>query len=171
MTLRLALAMLALLSAMPSMARAQSLEYRVKANYLIRFAAFVDWPGDAFANPTAPITLCIAGKDPFGAELDRAAAGQTAHGRKIALRRGEALAGCHILYAGAGAPAGWAEDVRAAATLTVTDEAVSPERGMIHFVLAANRVRFHADQAAAVKARLTVDSRLLALALSVKAPS
>lgn len=152
-------------------AHAQSLEYRVKANYLIRFAAFVDWPADAFANPTAPMNLCVAGKDPFGAELDRAAANQTAHGRKFTIRRGGELAGCQILYAGAGAPADWAEAVKASPTLTVTDEANGPLRGMIHFVVDASRVRFHADQAAAAKVKLTIDSRLLALALSVKAAS
>jgi hypothetical protein len=39
---------------------------------------------------------------------------------------------------------------------------------MIHFVVAQGRVRFHIDEAAAVRSGLTINSRLLALALSVR---
>ncbi len=82
------------------------LEYAVKANYLVRFTAFVEWPPRAFADPRAPVVICVAGRDPFGATLDRAARGQTAYGRPLTVRRPatrEATAGCHVLYAGAGA--------------------------------------------------------------------
>lgn len=147
-------------------ARAQNLEYAVKANYLVRFAVFVEWPATAFPDATAPLTICVAGRDPFGATLDQAAAAQTAQGRRIRLRRlpGQAGgAGCHIVYLGHGA----AIDV-APGALVVTDAAVSERRGMIHFVLVSNRVRFHIDQTAARQAGLTMSSRLLNLAVSVR---
>jgi len=147
-------------------AQAPNLEYSVKANYLVRFAAFVEWPPQAFDSPQAPVTVCVSGRDPFGAVLDRAAAGQAAHGRPVALRRpanAQAVAGCNILYLGEG---GLAE--APPMTLTVTDEAVSPRHGMIHFVIAQDRVRFHIDRVAAEAAGVSINSRLLNLALSVR---
>ena len=52
--------------------------------------------------------------------------------------------------------------------LLVTDGAVSSDRGMIHFVLDDDRVRFHIDLQAASRSRLSISSRLLNLALSVR---
>lgn len=149
-------------------ARAQTLEYQIKANYLVRFAAFVDWPPSAFDSTAAPLTICVAGQDPFGRALEQAAAAQTAHGRRIALRRtgtGGELGGCQIVYLGRGAVA---QPEPAAARLVVSDSAVSARRAMIHFVIASNRVRFHIDRTAAQRAGLGIGSRLLNLAVDVR---
>lgn len=143
------------------------LEYSVKANYLVRFAAFVEWPASAFADSQTPVSICVLGRDPFGPALDRAARAQTARGRALAVRRpatAEAAANCHILYLGRGAPAIEARS----GLLVVTDAAVSERRGMIHFVISDARVRFHIDLQAASRERLSVSSRLLNLALSVQ---
>lgn len=150
----------------------QSLEYPVKASYLVRFAAFVDWPGHAFASQQAPVTICVVGRDPFGALLDRTAATQTAHGRRLAVRRPVSAAGledCHIAYLGPGAPTASIQALNAApSVLTVTDSAASARRGMINFVVSENRVRFQVDLEAATRDGLSISSRLLNLALSVR---
>lgn len=161
-------------AATPAMAQAASggsLEYSVKANYLVRFAAFVEWPPRAFANGEAPVVICVAGRDPFGATLDRAARGQTAHGRPLTVRRAatrESVAGCHILYVGAGAEALITTAAGQPGLLMVTDAATAPVRGTIHFALSEARVRFHIDQQAATRSGLGISSRLLNLALSVR---
>lgn len=146
-----------------------SLEYSVKANYLVRFAAFVEWPGASFADSRSPVVICVVGRDPFDGALERAARAQTAHGRAIAVRRpgtAEAAAGCHILYVGRGGgslvPSGHRP------VLLVSDGAISSDRGMIHFVVSDERVRFHIDLQAASRGRLSISSRLLNLALSVR---
>ena len=147
------------------------LEYAVKANYLVRFSAFVEWPPRAFADARAPVVICVAGRDPFGATLDRAAREQTAHGRALTVRRPatrEATAGCHILYAGAGAESLIPPAAGQTGLLLVTDSTVAPQRGAIHFVLSDARVRFHIDQQAATRNGLAISSRLLNLALSVR---
>ena len=162
-------------AAAPAMAQAAtggSLEYSVKANYLVRFAAFVEWPSGAFANAQAPVAICVTGRDPFGTVLDRAARGQTAYGRPLVVRRPasrEAVAGCHILYVGEGAEALIKAAAGQTGLLMVTDAAATTERGTIHFVLSNSRVRFHIDQQAATRSGLAVSSRLLNLALSVRA--
>jgi len=147
----------------------QSLEYSVKANYLVRFAAFVEWPRRSFATGQAPVVICVVGRDPFGGALDRAARAQTAHGRPLAVRRPgttAAAAGCHILYVGQGG--GGLVPGGARSVLLVTDTAVSADRGMIHFVISDERVRFHIDLQAASRSGLSISSRLLNLALSVR---
>ncbi|HEY0051838.1 MAG TPA: YfiR family protein [Caulobacteraceae bacterium] len=156
-------------------AAAQSLEYPVKANYLVRFAAFVTWPPSAFRSPSAPITICVVGQDPFGRALDTAAAGQRVGEHPIVVRRMPRVgrdSGCHIAYLGrnaAQASSAVLTSLNAAPVLTVTDDAVSGDRGVIHFVLAGNRVRFHADQRSAESGGMRVDARLLSLALTVAA--
>ncbi|HEU5051094.1 MAG TPA: YfiR family protein, partial [Gemmatimonadales bacterium] len=57
---------------------AGSLEYQVKAAYLLNFARYVSWPEGAFASPTAPLPICVLGADPFGNALDEVVAGQGA---------------------------------------------------------------------------------------------
>ena len=158
-----------------SPAAAESLEYSVKANYLVRFAAFVQWPPEAFPTPTSALAICVLGADPFGADLTNAAAGQMINGRAIIVRklaRVDARSACNILYVGRGGE----QTVREVSdilerrpVLIVTDEARGAERGHLHFVVAGNRVRFHIDDAAAKQSGLTISSRLLSLAVTVKA--
>lgn len=157
---------------MAQTAAGASLEYSVKANYLVRFAAFVEWPARAFANAQAPVVICVAGRDPFGATLDRAARGQIAYGRPLAVRRAasrDGVAGCHILYIGYGAESLITAAAGQPGMMMVTDAATAPARGTIHFVLSEARVRFHIDQQAAARSGLVISSRLLNLALTVRA--
>lgn len=146
-----------------------SLEYSVKANYLVRFAAFVEWPRASFVDSRSPVVICVVGRDPFNGALEQAARAQTAHGRVLVVRRpgtAEATAGCHILYVGRGGGNQVPSGPRS--ILLVTDAAVSSDRGMVHFVVSDDRVRFHIDLQAASRSRLSISSRLLNLALSVR---
>ncbi len=156
-------------AAAPQPAQA-SLEYSVKANYLVRFAAFVEWPPRAFATAQSPVVICVAGHDPFRGSLETAARAQTAYGRPLTVRRPnsrEAAAGCHILYVGQGG-AGLVPEGRPS-ILLVTDAAAPPaDRGMIHFAISDNPLRFHIDLQHASRAGLSISSRLLNLALSVR---
>lgn len=152
-------------------ATADGLEYGVKAVYLVRFAAFVEWPA-APRGAEAPVGICVIGQDPFGPKLDDAANGQRAHGRPLVVRRLAApapLNACDIVYVGRGGEPMLHAAGDPAGRLIVTDAAAaSSHRGMIHFVVAEGRVRFHIDLHEATRAGLTISSRLLNLALSVR---
>ena len=156
-----------------SAAQAQSLEYPVKANYLARFAAFVTWPSGALGAGNAPITVCVVGTDPFGATLDQALASQTVNGRRLAARRLNRLSadsGCDIAYVAGSSQQSVSEALAAVAgrpVLTVTDEVRGSARGIVHFTIFQNRVRFHIDDQLATRGRMSISSRLLSLALSV----
>src|SRR5580693_3296435 len=101
---RLPWLMLAMLLSTPSAALADdNLEYAVKAAYLTKFIPFIGWPDAALAAQPG-FNICVVGTDPFGAVLDRAAAGQKIGDRPLTVRRMATLdpeASCPILFLGA----------------------------------------------------------------------
>lgn len=150
-----------------------SVEFAIKAAYLYKFGEFIEWPSAAFESDASPAVVCIVGEDPFGATLDKAVAGQKIANRTIAVKRlkvAESHSGCQVMYV-AGKDAGVLEKaiaaVRGEGVLTITDGAAGPA-GIINFVIANNRVRFEIDDGAAANNGLTISSKLLALASSVK---
>jgi hypothetical protein len=162
-----------LLCAVPLLpAQEESLEYRVKAAFLLNFTKFVEWPAPDPPTSSAPFALCIAGEDPFGPALGEIVEGETVNGRKIVIRhiRGDASASCSLLYVskeeknvpGILASAGYG-------VLTVGEgDAFLDEGGMIGFVLENKRVRFNIDLAAAQREGLKLSSRLLSVARLVR---
>jgi hypothetical protein len=147
----------------------------VKAAFLPRFARYVTWPPSAMPKSSDPFVLCVIGGDPFGGQLDAAARSQTVDGRRIVVRRLDSATGadqCQIAFVG-GTRAQPAGQLLAALghkpVLTVTDAASGAQRGIIHFALVGGRVRFFIDQNAAEQRGLSISSRLLALAVGVKA--
>lgn len=169
--LRLAVATL-VVSGVAAAAQAQeSLETAVKAAYLYKFAPFVEWP-QAASRAGQPFTVCVVGADPFGAVLDRAVAGQKVGDRPIAILRLAAAAHdspCEIAFLG-GSRGQSVKDgllvLHGAAVLTVTDG--SPAPGVVDFALIRGHVRFRVDDQTAAEDGLTISSKLLSLAVSVR---
>jgi len=155
-------------------AGAQPSEAAVKAAFIPKFARYVEWPAGAAPGPRQPFQLCMIGHDPFGAVIDQAAANEVVEGRGVVVRRlagAEGAAGCHLAFVRGATAAGTARlllALRGQPILTITDSRAGPQRGIIHFTVAAGRVRFFIDQAAAAERGLSISSRLLALALGVR---
>ncbi len=150
-------------------------EGQVKAAYLFKFAGFVEWPEGSFERPDSPLVIGIAGADALADLLGAAVAGRSVGGRPVTvrrLRRGEALAGVHMLYVGPGERAALADflaGVRGQAVLTVSDAADSIALGcMIAFVITDNRLRFDVGMRQASGARLRISARMLAAAHHVQ---
>jgi len=162
-------------SGLSAQAGDNGLEYKVEATYLSKFGAFVDWPSSVFESPDSPINLCVVGQDPFDGILDQVVMGQRIDMRPIALHRLKAVtadSGCQILYVGGSdqkAAVLAMDAVRSAAVLTVTDADNDSVAGIIHFVIKDNRVRFEIDDRSASLKGLKISSKLLNLALSVRA--
>jgi hypothetical protein len=159
----------------PAPAQDRSLEFGVKATYLYKFAAFVQWPDDAFDSPGDPLTLCVVGTDPVTALVDEAASGQQVAGRAIAVRHVASLerdTRCHILYVASGRASVLArtlERVRGMPVLTVADAAPPTIEGLVvNLMVLDGRVRFEIDLRAAAENRLVVSSKLLAVAADVR---
>ncbi|MDB5720755.1 MAG: YfiR family protein [Alphaproteobacteria bacterium] len=156
------------LLALSGPAPSQPSEAAVKAAFLGKFPAYVGWPAESRPAAGEPIILCLIGGDPFGKLIDDAVRGQQIDRHPIQVKRiprPDDGAGCALAFV---AGASTIEAMKGKPVLTVTDSRNSAQRGMIHFVVDQGRVRFHIDQAAAVRSRLAINSRLLALALTVK---
>jgi hypothetical protein len=150
-----------------------SLEYAVKAAYLPKFVPFITWPDTAFANPAAPVTICVMGSDPFGGRLEQAAGGLKSGERSITVRYLSASAGsasCQVIFVGnadANSVEGTLGALKGKPVVTVTDSGLKTH-GVISFLIEANHVRFDIDDAAAAQGGLVISSKLLGLAHAVK---
>jgi len=148
----------------------------VQAVFLFNFAQFVDWPGDAFSDPQAPLVIGILGKDPFGSLLDETVRGETVRGRSFRIdryRRVDEVKDCHILFISRSESARL-NDILAAfkgrPILTVSNaDSFDQPGGIIRFILDASRIRLSIDLEAAQGARLTFSSKLLRAAEIVPA--
>jgi hypothetical protein len=143
-------------------------EYDLKAVFLFNFAQFVNWPAKAFADASTPITIGILGEDPFGKSLDEVVANESAHDRKLVVRRCESLEqveGCQIVFISA-LEEKHLEYILAAlahrSVLTVGEtHDFTAHSGIITFDVAQRRLRLRINVAAASAANLTISSKLL----------
>ena len=162
--------------AQPPAAGQQSLEYEVKAAYLLNFLGYTEWPTEVITAGSEPVRLCIAGRDPFGGAIDRVVQGQQIAGRPISVERltpDEPAEHCELLFVPASvAPAPWL--TRAGPhTLTVGESSDFIDRGgMIELAVDAGRVRFDVNIGAAAAHKIRLSSRLLRLArTTVRGPA
>ena len=161
-----------LLAARPALA--QPSEAAVKAAFLPRFARYVTWPPPARPGVSQPFQLCVIGVDPFGRALDQAAASQGIDGHTVNVRRlasANGAAGCHVAFvqgANGQATGQLLAGLSRLPVLTVTDARSGAQRGIVHFSVVSGRVRFFIDDAEAAERGLSISSRLLALAVSVR---
>ncbi|KXU30557.1 MULTISPECIES: YfiR family protein [Sphingobium] len=149
-----------------------TLERAIQANFLFKFAPFVEWPPAAFSGTERNFVICVVGEDPFGTLLNEVVRGQKMVGRPVVVRRagGEAgPAGCHILFAGHSTDPGYAPfaTTEGQPVLTVADKSAGPSGAMIEFVRQSGRVRFQIDDGAARANGLKISSKLLGLAIAV----
>jgi len=165
---------LVLLVLIPAAVAQQAQEHEVKAAFLFKFPAFVEWP-DGTA-PGRPFVIAVAGAPDVAAELARIAEGRQIHGRAVrvrALGEGESAAGVQVLFVGRDSPRlrELARALAGAPTLIVSEAPAGLEQGaMINFVPSEGRVRFDVAPAAAERSGLRLSSRLLAVAQSVRGP-
>lgn len=150
-------------------------EYGVKAAFLYNFAKFVEWPGNVSPDPNAPMVIGILGKDPFGAEIDRAIEGKSVNGRRLVIKRFSTLGAyeyCHILFVSSSEKNNLARILAAVAkssVLTVSEtDRFAQLGGIINFITTDNRIRFEINQAAAARAGLKISSKLLSLGRVVR---
>ncbi|MCP5159565.1 MAG: YfiR family protein [Gammaproteobacteria bacterium] len=145
-------------------------EYAVKAAYLYNFAKFVEWPPGSFSTTDAPLSICIAGDDPFDNKLEMLS-GKVVEGHPVEVRHIPAATGferCHVLFIGR------VEQKRFKTLLarlgrlpilTVSDiDDFAQAGGMIGLIETEQRIRFDINLDAANQANLKLSSHLLKLA-------
>jgi hypothetical protein len=170
----------ALLVSVPPCAAAEesalAVQQRIKAAFLYKFAAYVEWPAAAFAEPESPIVIGVAGSDAIAKEVEQAVAGRKVGGRPLQVRRlGRAESAndcCQILFIGGG-ESERAADLLARAqgrpVLTVTENE-NAKGSVINFLAQDGRVRFDISREAADRNGLQLRSQLLGVARQVAGP-
>jgi hypothetical protein len=155
-------------------AAAATPEYQLKAVFLFRFAEFVEWPAQAFADAQAPLTICVLGEDPFGDYLDDTVRGEKVNDRPLLIRRLRELdagSGCHILFISSSEHEQMKRELAALkghSVLTVSDnDGFGRAGGMIGLALADNKIRLQINPEAARAADLKLSSKLLGSATIV----
>jgi len=167
-----AVAMLALASATPAMAQSSaSVEYQLKAAFLLNFVRFVAWPPAALENEKTPITVCVFKYDPFGSALDEVIRGKSINNHEVQVKRTNELLqlqGCQLIFVSEREENRLAEilaSLKGASALVVGEGEDFAERGgAIQFFLENNKLRFAVNVDAISRARLQASSKLLALA-------
>lgn len=165
---------LALLACAVAPALAQErLEQKLKAAYLYRFAAYVEWPEESFESGDGPFVIGVAGSDEVTEQLSQIVAGRHVGGHPVEVRRidrSTQLDGLHMLYLTGDRV--MVEHIlghaRGKPLLTVTDSEHGFARGsMVNFVIADNRLRFEVALRRVNTGRLRISSRMLAAAHKV----
>ncbi len=151
------------------------LQERVKAAFLAKFPAYVEWPSAAFPASDSPIVIGVVNADSIAAELETAVAGRSVAGRPLSVRRlgpGESAACCHVLFVGSSGESRVAQVLTQAQghpVLTVTDRGSDhPHGSVINFVSLEDRVRFDIARDAAERNGLQLRSQLLGVARQVR---
>ena len=148
-----------------------SLEYDVKAAFLLNFTKFVEWPPSAFAAADAPLTICILGDDPFGRAIDEIVAGESIGGHRIAVERihADREKACQVVYVARDKTLPEALTTARSTVLTVGEgDKFLEQGGIIGFVIDNRHVRFDINLKAATNAELKLSSKLLSVARSVE---
>jgi hypothetical protein len=150
-------------------------EYQVKAAYLYNFGKFVTWPRDSPEGDDHTFTICVLGKDPFGALLDSTLLNQTIDGKSAVAKRiakAQDATSCHVLFISSSEERQLKEilmGLNNVPVLTVSDIAQFSQRGgMIEFVTDDDKVRFEVNVSNAEHAGLNVSSELLKVAVTVR---
>jgi YfiR/HmsC-like len=145
-------------------------EYQVKAACIYNFTKFVEWPPEAFPDPSSPFVIGVIGDDPFNGELHRAVQNKDVCGRRFVvrhLRNADEARSCQILFVSRSERKSMGDILAAVSSLpilTVSEtERFVQSGGIINFLIEQNKVRFEINAAAAKKASLKVSSKLLNL--------
>lgn len=144
---------------------------QVKAVFLFRFAEFVEWPPEAFADPHSPLVIGILGEDPFGRYLDETAPGQQVNERPFAIKRYhrvEEIRACHVLFISQSENARLEQILGFLANRSILlvgeSEGFATRGGAIEFVRRGSNIRLKINPGVAQAAHLKISSKLLRLA-------
>ena len=146
-------------------------EYKIKAAFVCKFASYVEWPAQAFAQRDSPIVIGVMATDAVVDELTRTAAGLSVDGRSLVVRRlhrGEPLTNAHLIFIASSEEGRLADAVttlKGQPVLLVTESSHAAASGsMINFVVVDDKVRFDIAPQAAELSRLRISARLLGVA-------
>lgn len=165
------LLLVALAMAGQARAREVDLERSVKAAFLYKFLAYVEFPPRVFADASSPLVIGVLGSDDMAQEVQRSVAGRSLNGRPIVVRSlhdGDAIGPVHLLFVAGSDSARVTRVLRQPAPgpiLSVSECGNGLQAGsIINFRVIDQHVRFDVSLDAAEKNNIKLSSRLLSVA-------
>lgn len=153
---------------------ASEIEYRIKAAYLYKFAAYVEWPPSTFPHPNAPFVIGILGADDAANALN-ASSPPPVNNRALEIRLlkpGDDLSGVQILFVGRQENSRLKrllESIQAEPVLVVTESYGALAMGsIINFVPIDEHIRFEVSLPQAERNGLKISARLLSVAQKIE---
>ena len=144
-------------------------EYVLKAVYLYKFATYIRWPKETFANANSPFVIAVYGPNPVRKGLSEIAAEKKIDGRKIVLRHFEKpddVRDCHILFMTRAVEGESQKAIiqqlskRGVLFVGETKEFLQ-HGGVIDFMVRENRIHMYISQRAYEREGLKVSAQLL----------
>jgi hypothetical protein len=148
-------------------------ESAVKAAFLYKFSAFVDWPPGTFQSRDRPLVIGVSGDEDVADDLEQLVATRR-DARPVQVRRlqeGAPAGGVHVLFLGSQRDARLHQTIDAVngPVLIVTEQPGALQLGsVLNFSSERGRVRFSASLSSAEARSLKLSSRLLAVAQAVE---
>jgi hypothetical protein len=144
-------------------------ESAVKAAFLYKFAAFVEWPPGTFERADQPLVIGVSGDDDIADDLEQLVADRSDK-RPVSVRRVHdeaSISGVHVLFVARRREARLRETLNAVKgpVLLVTEQPGALRLGsVLNFSEEGGRVRFGASLTSAEARNLKLSARLLAVA-------
>ncbi len=153
-------------------------EAEVKADYLVVFSKYVDWPAGTFATTTQPLVIGVIGDRAIAEALDQRAAGRVTQGGRTVTtrlaRRAADLTGCQVVFIGQSERPRLREitqTLAGKAVLTVCDtDGIFEQDVMIKFVRSEERMRFEVKLEPTQRVELRLHAGMLVSAKRVWHP-
>ena len=153
----------------------RQLEAQVKAAYLYKFAGYIEWPPNAFADAAAPFIIGVVGAADIADELNKQKSGRLLSDHPVEVRilkPADAGRGIHMIFIASPDAAQLRRAIDqygSTPTLTISDVPGAMDAGcIINFLVVSNRIRFEISVSNAERRGLKVSSRLLAVAQRVE---
>ncbi|HEY1172469.1 MAG TPA: YfiR family protein [Verrucomicrobiae bacterium] len=172
---RLQFALALLFTSASSLRAAEPTEYEIKAAMIYRLAQFMEWPSNRFDSASAPLSLAIMGKDPFGDSIDTVLKNQKIGDRDILIHRlpshADNRTNHHVIYLSTSLSAeaqNIISSVRTNAVFTVGEgEDFTTRGGHARIYLEQKKVRFEINIAAMERSGLKLHSQVMKLATRI----
>lgn len=148
-------------------------EQAVKAAFIYRFTAYVEWPGDCLGRER--FTIAVLGDTEMAEALRGLTQGRALLNRPVQVRQVASLAearDAQVMFVGRNRRSDLRRLLAAAGShcaLVISDELGGLDSGSaVNFLMADNRLRFEVSLPAARRARLKVSSEMLSVAARVQ---
>lgn len=153
----------------------EHIEQHVKAAFLYKFAAYIEWPPSVFANAETSFTIGVIGADEIAEELIKLSNKTVVNQHPVKIKKltsEDNFDELHLLFIGKNEEKrlqSFLEKVQTKPVLTITESPGALNFGsIINFVSVDDYIRFEISASSAAKCNIKISTRLLDIAQNIE---